>query len=362
MEELYLHKKLFIPGPIEVVQEVLNQQAKPLIGHRSKEFTELYTGIISKLQKYHNTQQWATVITASGTLFMDITGRSIVKNRALCCVNGAFSLRAAETIRDCGKTIDILEQPWGKAIKPEMIREKLSKGKYDTVHLCHNETSTGVRNPIYEIGEMLYKEFPEIVYVIDSVSAMGGDKVEPDKIHSDLVYTSSQKAFGLPPGLTIAFASDKAIKRTDEVPNKGQYTDLKAIYDEWLKRQQTPTTPNISLMYALDFQLDRMNKETQEKRYVRHLEMAKWTRTWAKKNLEIFPEKGYESITMSTITNKLNKNVGDMLKELAKRNIEISNGYGQLKEKTFRIAHMGDLTLKEVQDVCHNIDEIWGMK
>ena len=357
-----MHKRLFIPGPTEVLPDVLEQQAKPLIGHRPKEFTELYTGIIDKLQKFHNTEQWVTVPTASGTLFMDITARSLVKNKVLAGVNGAFSQRFAETISDCGKEVDTIDVDWGMAIKPEMIREKLSSGEYDTVLVCHNETSTGVRNPIYKIGEMLHKEFPEVVYVIDSVSAMGGDLVEPEKIHSDLIFASTQKAYALPPGLAIGFASEKALERCKEVPNRGRYTDLLGLYDYYQKKQQTPTTPNVSLLYALSYQLDKMLKETAQGRHNRHVEMAKWTQDWANKHFEMFPEKGYESITVSTIKNTLGNNIGDLNKELAKRDYMISNGYGKpLKEKTFRIGHMGDWQLSDVKDVCKNIEEIWGL-
>ncbi len=354
-----MHKRLFIPGPTEVPAEVLEQQAKPLIGHRPKEFTELYTGIIDKLQKFHSTEQWVTVLTASGTIFMDITGRALVKEKALCCVNGAFSKRCAETIRDCGKEIDILDVDWGYAIKPEMILEKLASGNYDTLSICHNETSTGVRNPIYEIGKAVKKEYPDIMYVIDSVSAMGGDKVEPEKIQCDLIYASTQKAYALPPGLAIGFVSEGALKRAEEVPDRGRYTDIKGIYDYWMKKQQTPSTPNVSLLYALDYQLDRMLKETAEGRYQRHVDMAKWTQDWAKKHFEMFPEPGYESLTVSTIKNTQGKNVGGLNKELAKRYYMISNGYGNLKEKTFRIGHMGEWTVADVQDVCKNIEEIW---
>ncbi len=356
-----MHKRLFIPGPTEVDPEVLLQQAKMLIGHRPKEFTELYTGIIDKLQQFHNTKQWATAITASGTIFMDITGRCLVKKKALCCVNGAFSLRFAEAVQGCGKEIDTIDLEWGKAVKPEMIREKLKSGDYDTLTVCHNETSTGVRNPIYEIGEMMHKEFPDIVYVIDSVSAMGGDKVVPEEIHSDLIFASTQKCFALPPGLALGFLSEKALERAKEVPNRGQYTDIREIYEYWLKKQQTPSTPNISLLYALDFQLDRMLKETAEVRYKRHLEMAKWTQDWANKHFEMFPEKGYESVTVSTIANTLGKSVSDLDKELSKRRISISNGYGNLKEKTFRIGHMGEWTVNDIKEVCAHIEEIWGL-
>jgi aspartate aminotransferase-like enzyme len=357
-----MRKRLFIPGPTEVFPEVLLQQAKPMIGHRPPEFTELYTGIIDKLQTFHETKQLPIVHTASGTIFMDITARSLVKEKALCTINGAFSKRCADTIENCGKEIDRLEVDWGKAIKPEMIREKLSEGDYDTLTVCHNETSTGVRNPIYKIGEMLEKEFPDVVYVIDSVSAMGGDRVIPEKIHSDMIFASTQKAYALPPGLSIVFLSEKALKRAEEVPARGRYTDLLTLYDYWERKKQTPSTPAVSLMYALDYQLDQMIEETQDKRHQRHEDMAKLTQKWAKKHFEMFPEKGYESLTVSTIKNTLGKSVADLNNELAKRNFMISNGYGsKLKEKTFRIGHMGDWTVSDVSEVLWHIEDIWGL-
>ncbi|MEA2071810.1 MAG: alanine--glyoxylate aminotransferase family protein [Asgard group archaeon] len=355
-----MRKRLFIPGPTEVFPEVALQQAKPMIGHRPKEFTELYTGIISKIQEFFGTDYLPIVHTASGTIFMDITARSLVKERALCCTCGAFSERFAITLEDAGIKVDKLAVDWGKAIKPDMVREKLSSGKYDTVTVCHNETSTGVRNPIYEIGEMIAKEFPDVIYVIDSVSAMGGDKVEPEKIHSDMIFASTQKCFALPPGLSISILSDKAIERSEEVPNQGRYTSLKVLKSYWDRKQQTPATPAVSLLYALDYQLDQMVEETQEKRYQRHADMAKWTQKWAKKHFEMFPEEGYESVTVSTIKNTLGKSVADLNKELAKRHFMISNGYGsKLKEKTFRIGHMGDWTVPDVKEVCHHIEDIW---
>lgn len=354
-----MHKRLFIPGPTEVAPEVLEQQGKPLIGHRPKEFTELFTGIVDKIQKFHKTEQWAVVLTASGTLFMDITGRAIVKEKALCCVNGAFSKRCAETIKACGKEIDIIDLEWGKAVKPDMILEKLDSGKYDTLALCHNETSTGVRNPIEEIGKAVKKEHPDVMYVIDSVSAMGGDKVTPEEINCDVIYASTQKCYALPPGLAIGLVSEEALKRAEEVPNRGRYTDILGIYNYWKKKQQTPSTPNVSLLYALDFQLDRMVKETQDGRYKRHKDMAEWTQKWARKYFEMFPEHGYESITVSTIKNTIGKSVSDLNKELANRNIMISNGYGDLKEKTFRIGHMGEWTVADIKEVCDHIVDIW---
>ena len=354
------HKRLLIPGPTESPAELLQQQSKWLIGHRGADYTELYVGIIDKLGKYFETQQNRTVLTSSGTIWMDMTARNLVKKKALAGVCGAFSKRMYQTIGDAGKEVDPLNVEWGKAHKPDDVLEALAQDDYDTVALVHNETSTGVRNPIGEIGKAVKKEYPDIMFVVDAVSSAGGDYLVPEKLNTDLMFTSTQKCFALPPGLSIAIYSDAAVARAKEVPGRGHYTDLMAIHNYYQKKQQNPTTPNVSLMFALSHQLDRMLAEGNQARYQRHNEMAKYTQKWASQKMEMFPEPGYESITVSTIANTLGKNIGDLNKELGKRNYQIANGYGDLKEKTFRIGHMGEWTLPEIKSLLWHIDDIWG--
>jgi predicted phosphoserine aminotransferase len=357
-----MHKKLLIPGPTEVSKEVLNAQTEYLIGHREKEFSTLYGGITDKITKYFQlpAEYKPTVTTGSGTLWFDIIGRSIVKEKALACVNGAFSQRAAQTFASCGKQTDILEVEMGKAIKPDMVAEKLASGKYDTLAVCHNETSTGVRSPIAEIGKMVKKEFPDVIFVVDAVSSMGGDKTLPQEFNCDIVFGSTQKCFALPPGLAVALVSDRAIERAKTVPNRGAYTDLVDIF-EFEKKHQTPFTPNVSLLYALNKRMDLLLEETYDKVYQRHVDMAQYTQAWAKKHFSLFPEAGYESVTVSCI-NSNGKDVNAMSKTLAERGYLISAGYGKLKDKTFRIGHMGEWTLAGIKDVLANIDDIWGLK
>ena len=357
-----VQKRLLIPGPTDVLPEVLMQQTRPMIGHRSSEYTQLYVGIIEKLGKYFNTKHNITVLTSSGTLWMDITARNMVKKKALAFVNGAFAERMYLTIKDAGKEVDPIIVEWGKAIKPEMVLKELAKDNYDTVTVCHNESSTGVRSPCEEIGKAIKKDYPDVMYVVDAVSSAGGDLIEPEKWQTDILFTSSQKCFALPPGISIGFVSPAAIERAKEVSGRGYYTDLIAIFDYYAKKQQNLTTPNVSLMFALDFQLNRMLAETPQKRYERHLTMAQYTRKWAQKHdIELFPEPGYESITVSTLKNSLNKNIGELNKELAKRGYQIADGYGVLKGKTFRIGHMGDWTPEEIKALLWHIEDIWNL-
>jgi aspartate aminotransferase-like enzyme len=357
-----MHKKLLIPGPTEVSSQILQEQARPMIGHRSKDFTALYEGITNKLTTFFELQAEykPTVTTASGTLWFDIVGRSVVKNKALVCVNGAFSKRFAEIIRACGKQADTIDIEWGKAAKPELIAPQLDSSEYDTLVVCHNETSTGVRSPVHEIGKMVRKDYPDVMFVIDSVSSLAGDKLIPSEIGCDVLFSSSQKCFALPPGLGISLVHDRAIERAKEVPNRGGYTDMAEIF-EFEKKHQTPYTPNVSLLYALDKRMDLLLAETYDKVYQRHVDMANYTQAWAKKHFEMFPEEGYSSVTVSCIKNTQNKDVADLNKKLAEKGLNISNGYGKLADKTFRIGHMGEWTLPEIKGVLAAIDEIWNL-
>jgi aspartate aminotransferase-like enzyme len=358
-----MHKKLLIPGPTEVSQEILREQAHPLIGHREKAFSELYAGITSKLARFFELKDDCkpTVTTSSGTLWFDIVGRSIVKEKALVCINGAFSERFGKTIRACGKQADFIEVEWGKAVKPDMIAEKLDTGEYDTLAVCHNESSTGVRNPIHDIGKLVRKNYPGTIFAIDSVSAMAGDKTLPAEIGCDIIFASTQKCFALPPGLAVSLITETALKRANQIPNRGTYTDLTTIF-EYDKKHQTPFTPNISLLYALDKRMDLLLKETYEKVYQRHKDMAAYTQQWAKKHFAMFPEPGYESITVSCIQNTQGKSVQQLNQQLAEKGYLISNGYGKLKEKTFRIGHMGEWNLNGIKEAIAAINEIWELK
>jgi aspartate aminotransferase-like enzyme len=333
-----------------------------MIGHRSKEFSDFYGGITGKLAKFFELPEdyKPTTTTSSGTLWFDIVGRSIVKKKALCCINGVFSQRFGEIVRSCGKEADFIEVEWGKVVKPDAVAERLETGEYDTLTMCHNESSTGVRSPVTEVGKLVKEDYPDVVFAVDSVSSMGGDRTLPHEMGADILFASTQKCFALPPGLAVAFVSDKALKRAEGVSNRGGYTDILEIF-EFEKKHQTPFTPNVSLLYALNKRLDLMMAETYPKVYQRHKDMAELTQNWAKKNFEMFPEKGYESVTVSCIKNTQGKSVKELNQKLAERGLEISNGYGKLAEKTFRIGHMGEWTVEGIKQALDAIDEIWSL-
>ena len=357
-----MHKKLFIPGPVEVRPEVLEQMAKPMIGHRGKEASELQKRISENLKIIFSTENEILLSTTSGSGLMEGAIRSCTAKRAAVFSIGAFGKRWYEIAVSNNVPVDLFEVEMGEIITPEMVDKVIKTGKYDLVAVTHNETSTGNMNPIKEKGEV-FKNYKDVIFIVDTVSSAAGTKIEVDNWGIDICITSSQKAIGLPPGIAICTFSNRAKERAEKVENRGTYLDLLALY-KYIKKKdyQYPSTPSISHMFALDYQLDYIiNKEGLKNRFNRHLEMAEIVREWARKYFEIFGDEGHLSNTVTTIKNTRGIDVSALNKELGIRGYQISNGYGSLKDKTFRIAHMADCKVDELKDLLKNINEILGL-
>jgi len=330
-----------------------------MIGHRTKEYSELHARIRSELQQLLSTKSKIFLSTSSGTGVMEACARNCVSNRMLSLICGEFGERWYEIARANGKTADAYRVDLGTAIKPEKVRECLASGQYDAVALTHNETSTGVMNPLAEIGAVM-KEFPDIIFMVDAVSSMGGAKINVDEWGIDVCLASTQKGFGLPPGFAVFSVSDKALAKAATIPHRGYYFDF-LTFNEYDEKNQTPTTPSLPHLFALDCQLGRWFNEGIEQRYERHIQMAQACRTWAKnRGFALFAEEGYQSVTLTTVSNTRGINVANLNAELGKRGYMISAGYGRLKEQTFRIAHTGDITLNDLNELLGVIDEILG--
>lgn len=358
-----MHKKLFIPGPVEVRQQVLEKMATPMIGHRSKEASELQRRISDNLRKLFYTESEILISTSSGSGLMEGAIRSCTLKKAAVFSVGAFGKRWYEIALSNNVPADKFDFPLGQAVDSAKVDEVLATGEYDLITITHNETSTGIMNPIEEIAEVV-KKYPNVIFCVDTVSSAGGTKIEVDKLGIDICITSSQKALALPPGLAVCTFSEKARERAEKVQFRGTYLDLLSLY-KYIKKKdyQYPSTPSLSHMFALDYELDYiLNVEGLENRFNRHIEMATVVREWAERYFEIFPDKRYLSNTLTTIKNTRGISVSELNKELGRRGFQISNGYGDLKEKTFRIAHMADMTVGDVKELLLNINEILALE
>jgi aminotransferase, class V len=286
--------------------------------------------------------------------------RSCTSRKAAVFSCGAFGDRWYKMAVTNNVKADLYNVDMGKAITPEMVEIALATGQYDLIAVQHNETSTGITNPIEEIAEVVNK-YKDVIFCVDAVSSAGGAKIEVDKLGIDILITSTQKALGLPPGMAICTFSERAIKRAETVEFRGTYFDLLAMY-KYLKKKnyQYPSTPSLSHMFAMDYQLDNILKEGLDKRFKRHEEMANLVRAWAQKHFELFTDKNHLSNTLTVIKNTQNINISQLNSKLMEKGMQIANGYGDLKEKTFRISHMGDYQLEDIQYLLDTIDEILG--
>jgi predicted phosphoserine aminotransferase len=344
------HIKLFIPGPVEVRPQILSAQTAPMIGHRSPEYAELQARILPKLRPLFGTQGRVFVVTASGSGLQEAAVRNCVRRRCLCLVNGAFGARWHQVALANGKEADALEAPWGVAVRPDQVDERLRAGGYDAVTVVFNETSTGLLNPLSEIAAAV-RRYPDVLLLADAVSAAAGVEICADEWGVDVCLTSSQKALALPPGLALCSVSDRAMTRTESVAHRGWYFDF-LEYEKSAAKNYTPATPAISLIQALDIQLDVIAAEGWEARFARHRRLMGQVHAWVEANgFDFFAEAGYRSPTVTAVRNTRGVDVETLNAYLRGRGMLISDGYGPLKGETFRVAHMGDVTEEEMSDL-----------
>jgi len=351
--------RLFIPGPVKVDEDVLQQLAGPALGHRGKEYAQLHGETVEMLKKLLFTDQYVFLSTSSGSGIWEASIRNCVAPDetvlATCC--GAFSDKWASVAKSCGRQVDELKVEWGQPTTPELIDEKLSSGNYAAVTLIYNETSTGLMNPIYEISKMMKAKHPDVLVFVDAVSGMMGLPLHFDELGWDVAFASVQKAFAIPPGFTVAAVSKRAVEKSKSVPARGYYFN----FELWAKsadKNQTLVTPSIPHIYALRYQCEKLVKEGIENVWERHKQMGEFVRGWARQKFEVFPEDQYASNTLTTIKNTRGINVGEVNAAIqSKHNTVFGNGYGKLKDQTFRIAHMGDITMADLRELLGWIDE-----
>ena len=343
-------KKIYVPGPVEVSPDVLAAMAKPMIGHRTGEYAELHKKVVSRLKTLLHTENRVFLSTSSAFGVMEGAVRNLVQKRCVNFANGAFAKKWHDVTLRCGKEADLVSVEWGKPITPEMVENALASGKYDAMTLIHNETSTGVMSPLADIAEVM-RRYPEVSFIVDAVSSMSAVPLDLSSLATDVCLAGVQKAFGLPPGLAVFAVSDRALEKAEKTPGRGYYFDFVefAAMDE---KNNTPSTPCLSQIFALDHQLDKMFAEGLEKRYQRHLRMAKVTRQWVlDRGFALFPEPGYCSVTLTCARNDGRTDLERLKKLAAEKGYAIDNGYGKIKNETFRIAHMGDFTMEDMEEL-----------
>jgi aspartate aminotransferase-like enzyme len=358
------HVKLHIPGPVEVSEKTFRAFCSPMIGHRGQGFKDLYAKIQPQLQQLLFTKQLVYLSTSSAWGVMEGAIRNLVAKKVLNCMCGAFSDKWFDVSKRCGKDAEALQVPWGSPILADAVDKQLATGKFDALTVIHNETSTGVMSPLAELAA-LKKKYPDVMFIVDAVSSMTATKIEFDPLGIDALLAGTQKAFAMPPGTAVFVCSPAALTKAATMKDRGYYFDF-VEFQKNAEQNMTPSTPSIGHVYALASKLEDIFTEGLEARFARHRQTSQLTRDWAAKHgFTLFPEKGFESLTLTCVNNGAKPggrtvDVAKLQKLVKDQGFLIDGGYGKIKGTTFRISNMGDETESTMKQLYAALDN--GMK
>lgn len=351
--------KFWVPGPTEVRPEILDAMRRPMIFHRTPEMEALMERSTRRLCAMFGAKRPVHIISASGTAAMELAIRNGTVKKVLSIVHGNFGERFARMAEASGRAVVRLKSALGDAVPLDQVRDALKGGGFDAVTATHNETATGVLSPIAALGQLV-NEQRDCMLLVDAVSSAGGTPIAADAWCADAVVSASQKAMGLPPGLAFAAVSDRLVERARKVGGRGHYLDL-LQYEEFAAKHQSPTTPAVSLLFALDQQLADIEEETLDKRYARHREMAERCQTRIRRmesvglGVSLTARAGLLSPTVSCINVASNKPVLD---GMLKRGYTLGGGQSELAKTSFRIGHMGDHTVQGLTAMLDVLEEV----
>ncbi len=352
--------KLFIPGPIDVSPDTFAAMSRPMIGHRGAEFEALYASTQPVLQELAGTTRPFYLATNSAWGVMEAALQNLCAKKVLnlCC--GAFSDKWFSVAKSMGLEADKVQVEWGEAISPEAVKAKLEEGGFDLVTLIHNETSTGVMNDLEGIAKVV-KSFPGVLLVVDSVSSFSAVPIEMDALGVDVLLAGVQKALALPPGLTVFSLSEAAVERAKAMPNRGYYFD----FVEFVKngeKNNTPSTPAISLIFGLQHILGVIAAEGVANRYARHKANNAMIHEWGKRHdFKNFAPEGNQSVSLTCFHTPAGWDQSAFIKTLkAKHGFVINGGYGKIKGLTFRISNMGNETPETMQELIDAMNDVLG--
>jgi predicted phosphoserine aminotransferase len=355
--------RFWLPGPTEVRTEVLQAMTRPMIGHRVPEMEELIGHIQPRLKSVFRTERPVYLSASSATGLMEGAVRNGARRKVLSLVNGAFSERFHRIALASGLKADPLEVPWGDAHTPDMLENALQRGIYDAVTVVHSETSTGALNPIRDLAEVA-RHAGDVVLLVDSVSGLAGAPVFTDEWGIDFILTGSQKSFALPPGLAFGVAQKNVLERAASKGDRGVYFDF-LEFEKHILNNQTPNTPAVSLLYALATQLDLMMEETIELRWQRHSDLAQRTYAWVDEmnergvGLEVLAGAGSRSPTVTCLRLTRGWTGPKVVAAARDRGFAVATGYGRLKDATFRIGHMGEHTMEELETLLEALTDVF---
>ncbi len=340
--------KLFTVGPVACYPQVLEEMGRQMVSHRSDEYKRLHRETVAQLQQFIETEEQVFLFSSTGTGFMEGAVRNCVDAKLLCCVNGSFGKRFADVAVANGKTVETLTTPLGVPIVPDRLDDQLRKSQdVDAVAITHCETSTGVLNPLPKLADVV-KQHGKLLFV-DAVSSMGGTAIKVDAWDLDVCFASSQKCFGVPPGLGVGSVSDAALQRSAKATNKGWYFD----FTLWARHQReagTPMTaviPQIAGLHRILTLIEDWGGKAQyfETYRARNSRIRRGAEALG---LTLFPAKGYESPTVTCVNAPPHVDGVAIYQTMRDHGFELAMGYGDVQHTTFRIGNMGHIEMDDI--------------
>jgi aspartate aminotransferase-like enzyme len=342
---------LRIPGPTGLPPSVREAGARQMINHRGPEFAAMLGRVLEGMKPYFGTTNDVAMITTAGTGGLEAAVVNVLSpgDRVLAVSIGSFGDRFAKIARIYGADVTKIEVEWGHAADPMVLRAELERsGEFKAVLLTHNETSTGVMNPIRDLAAVIHEVAPDALILVDSVSGLGAVPFQMDAWGVDVVVTGSQKAWMAAPGLAMIAASERAWAAMETATMPRFYLDLRA-HRESHATGQTPFTPAIAVVYQVDEGLRLMGAEGAEAVFARHEACAAASRAGlAALGFELFADPLHASRTVTAVHVRDDLDWKSFNGELKRRGLVLAGGQGKLTGKIFRLGHLGSVTLEEI--------------
>ena len=339
-------KLVMIPGPTPTVRTINDQMGRETVAFGDPIFVKDFSELIVELKEMWRVDGECFVVAGSGTMAMEMAVANVTKkdDNILIVSNGFFGDRFIEICNRKGLNVDVLSAEWGDVVSPEAIEEKLKEKNYAAITVTHVDTSTGARAPIEKIGEVL-KKFPDTIYIVDGVAATAGEREYVDDMNIDVLFTGSQKAFGVAPGLAIVWAGQKALSRRKSL---GTIPEYFIDFEKWIPIMNDPSkyyaTPAVNMVWALKESVRLIKEEGIEERYERHTKVSNaFNDALEAMGFKILAKKEHRCNTLSTVLYPEEINDAEFRKILAEEGAVVAGGLAAYAGKMFRIGHMGNI-------------------
>lgn len=352
-------KLVMIPGPTPTVRTINDQMGRETVAFGDPEFVKDFRELIVDLKDMWCVDGECFVVAGSGTLAMEMAIANVTKrgDNVLIVSNGFFGDRFIDICTRKGLNADVLAAEWGDVVTPEAVEAKLKEKNYAAMTVTHVDTSTGAKAPIEKIGEIM-KKFPDTVYIVDGVAATAGEREYVDDMNIDILFTGSQKAFGVAPGLAILWAGQKALARRKAL---GTIPEYYIDFEKWIPIMNDPSkyyaTPAVNMVWALKESVRLIKEEGLEERYERHKRVSDaFNDAIEALGLKVLAKKEHRCSTLSCVLYPEGIDDAEFRKTLAEEGVMVGGGLAAYAGKMFRIGHMGNIDDHTVYSVLAAIE------